>query len=90
MNQNELFNILQEGKPNSLGKTLEIYNKIINNQLDVMEVYHLYKIEDRIVSMRVSNILKRLWREDLNYILPIIDQFIVDAKELLNPTFRWT
>jgi hypothetical protein len=90
MNQNELFNILQEGKPNSLGKTLEIYNKIINNQLGVMEVYHLYKIEDRIVSMRVSNILKRLWREDLNYILPIIDQFIVDAKELLNPTFRWT
>jgi hypothetical protein len=90
MNQYELFNILQEGKPNTLGRTLEIYNKIMSKQINVMELYYLYKIEDRIVSMRVSNILKRLWREDFNYILPIVDQFIIDAKELLNPTFRWT
>ena len=90
MNQNELFNMLQEGKPNTLGRTIEIYNKIISNQINTMDVYNLYKKEDRIVSMRVSNIVKRLWREDVNYILPIIDQFIVDAKEFLNPTFRWT
>ncbi len=90
MNPDELFNMLQEGNPNSLGRTIEIYNKIISNQINTMDVYNLYKKEDRIVSMRVSNIVKRLWREDVNYILPIIDQFIVDAKEFLNPTFRWT
>ena len=90
MYQNELFNILKEGKPNTLGRTIEIYDKIICNQINVMEVYNLYKIEDQLVSMRVSNIIKRLWREDLNYILPIVDQFIIDAKELFNPTFRWT
>ena len=55
-----------------------------------MDVYNLYKMENRIVSMRVSNILKRLWRTDSNYILPIVDQFIKDSKEYKNPTFRWT
>ena len=90
MNEKELFKILLEGKSNTLGRVLEIYDKILSSQLTVMDVYNLYKMENRIVSMRVSNILKRLWRTDSNYILPIIDQFIKDSKEYKNPTFRWT
>lgn len=90
MNDKELFKILLEGKSNTLGRVLEIYDKILSSQLTVMDVYNLYKMENRIVSMRVSNILKRLWRTDSNYILPIIDQFIKDSKEYKNPTFRWT
>ena len=90
MNEKELFKILLEGKSNTLGRVLEIYDKILSSQLTVMDVYNLYKMENRIVSMRVSNILKRLWRTESSYILPIIDQFIKDAKEYKNPTFRWT
>ena len=90
MNDKELFKILLEGKSNTLGRVLEIYDKILSSQLTVMDVYNLYKMENRIVSMRVSNILKRLWRTDSNYILPIVDQFIKDSKEYKNPTFRWT
>ena len=90
MNEKELFKILLEGKSNTLGRVLEIYNKILSSQLTVMDVYNLYKMENRIVSMRVSNILKRLWRTESSYILPIVDQFIKDAKEYKNPTFRWT
>jgi len=90
MNEKELFKILLEGKSNTLGRVLEIYDKIISSQLTVMDVYNLYKIENQIVSMRVSNILKRLWRTDSSYILPIVDQFIKDAKNYKNPTFRWT
>lgn len=90
MNDKELFKILLEGKSNTLGRVLEIYDKILSSQLTVMDVYNLYKMENRIVSMRVSNILKRLWRTESSYILPIVDQFIKDAKEYKNPTFRWT
>ena len=90
MNDKELFKILLEGKSNTLGRVLEIYDKILSSQLTVMDVYNLYKMENRIVSMRVSNILKRLWRTDSNYILPIVDQFIKDSKDYKNPTFRWT
>ena len=90
MNEKELFKILLEGKSNTLGRVLEIYDKILSSQLTVMDVYNMYKMENRIVSMRVSNILKRLWRTDSNYILPIVDQFIKDSKEYKNPTFRWT
>ena len=90
MNEKELFKILLEGKSNTLGRVLEIYDKILSSQLTVMDVYNLYKMENRIVSMRVSNILKRLWRTESSYILPLVDQFIKDAKEYKNPTFRWT
>lgn len=90
MNEKELFKILLEGKSNTLGRVLEIYDKILSSQLTVMDVYNLYKMENRIVSMRVSNILKRLWRTESSYILPIVDQFIKDSKEYKNPTFRWT
>lgn len=90
MNEKELFKILLEGKSNTLGRVLEIYDKILSSQLTVMDVYNLYKMENPIVSMRVSNILKRLWRTESSYILPIVDQFIKDAKEYKNPTFRWT
>ena len=90
MNEKELFKILLEGKSNTLGRVLEIYDKILSSQLTVMDVYNLYKMENRIVSMRVSNILKRLWRTESSYILPIVDQFIKVAKEYKNPTFRWT
>lgn len=90
MNEKELFKILLEGKSNTLGRLLEIYDKVLSSQLTVMDIYNLYKMENRIVSMRVSNILKRLWRTDSSYILPIVDKFIKDAKEYKNPTFRWT
>ena len=56
MNDKELFKILLEGKSNTLGRVLEIYDKILSSQLTVMDVYNLYKMENRIVSMRVSNI----------------------------------
>ena len=60
MNEKELYKILLEGKSNTLGRLLEIYDKVLSSQLTVMDVYNLYKMENRIVSMRVSNILKRL------------------------------
>lgn len=86
----ELFSILRDGKPNSLGRLIEVYQWVISGRTSVIEIYNLYQFEDISVSMRVSNILKRLWRQDPTYILPLIDVFIQDAKKLVNPTFRWT
>ena len=40
--------------------------------------------------MRVSNLMKRLRREDGKLIIPHIDNFIEDANRLKNPTSRWT
>jgi len=90
MNQQELFSLLSEGKQNSLGKVIEVFDKVVAEELDVNSVYNLYRYEDQIVSMRVSNVLKRLWRNDEKFIIPLIETFIKDAKVLQNPTFRWT
>lgn len=85
-----LFDILVEGNPNSLGRALEVFNMVMTDVLSADEVYDLYQLEHRIVSMRVSNIIKRVWRLDMSKIIPLVDRFISDSKTLMNPTFRWT
>lgn len=90
ISSSQLFSILLEGKPNSLGRLIEVYDWVTSGRISVIDIYNLYQFEDVTVSMRVSNILKRLWRHDSTYILPLIDLFIEDAKKLANPTFRWT
>lgn len=90
ISSSELFSTLLEGKPNSLGRVIEVYDSVTSGRISVIDLYNLYQFEDVSVSMRVSNILKRLWRDDPTNILPLIDLFIEDAKKLLNPTFRWT
>ncbi len=89
-NQEKLFEILKEGNPNSLGRLLEIYQLVVEKQLSISNIYDLYQFEDVIVSMRVSNILKRLWRLNPEHVLPFIPLFLKDEKRYMNPTFRWT
>ena len=90
ISSSELFSTLLEGKPNSLGRVIEVYDSVTSGRTSVIDLYNLYQFEDVSVSMRVSNILKRLWRDDPTNILPLIDLFIEDANKLSNPTFRWT
>jgi hypothetical protein len=86
----EVFTILAEGNPNSLGRLLEVLEWIKAKEFTIEGLLDFYEKEDRYVSMRISNILKRLWREDSIIILTHIDRMINQAKSLKNPTFRWT
>jgi|688.fasta_scaffold275567_2 hypothetical protein len=86
----EVFKVLSEGNPNSLGRLLEVLEWIKAKEFTIEGLLDLYEKEDRYVSMRVSNILKRLWREDAQIILTHIDRMINQAQSLKNPTFRWT
>lgn len=90
MDSKILYDLLLEGNANSLGRVLEVVEMIHQRQITPQDVYDLYRHENPIVSMRVSNLLKRLWREDPSWILPLVDGFINDAKNLKNPTYRWT
>jgi hypothetical protein len=86
----DVFTVLSEGNPNSLGRLLEVLEWIKANEFTIEGLLDLYEKEDRYVSMRISNILKRLWREDSIIILTHIDRMINQAQSLKNPTFRWT
>jgi hypothetical protein len=86
----EVFTVLSEGSPNSLGRLIEVLEWIKANEFTMDGLLDLYEKEDRYVSMRVSNMLKRLWREDNQTILIHINRIINQAKLLKNPTFRWT
>ena len=86
----EIFLILSEGNPNSLGRLLEVFVFVKSHLFTIEGLIDLYEKEDRYVSMRISNILKRLWREDSKHIIPHVSRLIDLAKLLKNPTFRWT
>ena len=86
----EVFKILAEGNPNSLGRLLEVLEWIKANEFTIEGLLDLYEKEDRYVSMRISNILKRLWREDSKVVITHVDRIINQAQSLKNPTFRWT
>jgi hypothetical protein len=86
----EVFIILAEGNPNSLGRLLEVLEFIKTKDFTIEGLLDLYEKEDRYVSMRISNILKRLWREDSKVVITHIDRMINQANSLKNPTFRWT
>ena len=60
----DLFDRFLEGKKNSLGQVPSIFKEILDHQITIDDVYDLYAEEHPIVSMRVSNLMKRLWRED--------------------------
>jgi len=90
MRKQDLFDRFLEGKKNSLGQVPSILKEILDHQITIDDVYDLYAEEHPIVSMRISNLMKRLWREDGKLIKPYIDNFIEDASRLKNPTFRWT
>lgn len=90
MERDKLFHLLSEGNPNSLGNALEVYEMVLSGSLAVGDLYALYEDEHKVVSMRVSNILKRLWRHDAQIVLPLVHRFRADAAGYTNPTFRWT
>ena len=85
MGKQDLFDRFLQGKKNSLGQVHSVLKDILNHQITVDD---LYAEEHPIVSMRVSNLIKRLWREDGKLIIPYIGNFIEDANRLKNPIFR--
>ena len=88
MGKQDLFDRFLQGKNNSLGQVSSVLKDILNHRITVDDVYDLYAEEHPIVFMRVSNFMKRLWREDGKLIILCIDNFIEDANRLKNPIFR--
>ena len=60
MGKQDLFDRFLQGKKNSLGQVHSVLKDILNHRITVNDVYDLYVEENPIVSMGVSNLMKRL------------------------------
>jgi hypothetical protein len=82
--------MLTGGHPNSLGRTIEVVNIILANPAELEQLYQCYFSSDEVVRLRVSNAMKRVWREHPTWLVPYIDRFISEIALIHQPSAQWT
>lgn len=82
--------MLMGGHPNSLGRTLEVVNVVLNDKQRFDDLYMCWHSDDEVVRLRVSNAMKRVMREHPDWLVPYIDRFIEDISHINQPSTQWT
>lgn len=82
--------MLTGGHPNSLGNTVEVVNIVLKDKKRFEELYQCYFSKDEVVRLRVSNAMKRIAREHLDWLVPYIDKFINDISKINQASTQWT
>ena len=89
-NKNSFENMLTGGHPNSLGRTLEVVEIVLNNKARISELFECYSSDDEIVRLRVSSAFKRIFRQNRNWFIDYIDKFQQLIPTLKQPSAEWT
>ncbi len=82
--------MLSGGHPNSLGRTLEVVNIILNNEQSLDYLFQCYSSRDATVRLRVSNAFKRIFRQNPNWFAGYVDTFQSLIPTLNQPSAEWT
>ena len=83
--------MLTGGHPNSLGRVEEVVSVILEDDpTRIQELYETYKSEDDVVRLRVSSCFKRITRGKPDMMLPYIDKFLTEIKDLDQASAQWS
>lgn len=82
--------LLTGGHPNSLGKTIEVVDLVLNDRLRLEELFECYFSDDEVVRLRVSNAMKRICREHPDWLVPYIDRFLSEIATIDQASTKWT
>ena len=89
-NENDFENMLGGGHPNSLGRTVEVVEIILNNKEKMSELFECYSSDDETVRLRVSSAFKRIFRQNRHWFIEYIDRFQQLIPTLKQPSAEWT
>ena len=89
-NKDSFENMLKGGHPNSLGKTVEVVEIVLNNKERISELFECYQSNDEVVRLRVSSAFKRIFRQNRNWFIEYIDKFQQLIPTLKQPSAEWT
>lgn len=81
---------LTGGHPNSLGNTIKIVDEVVANGEKFDELFNCYFSEDEVVRLRVSNAMKRVYKERPELVLPYVDRFLNEISKIGQPSTKWT
>lgn len=82
--------MLSGGHPNSLGRTIEVVERVLASPDRFDELYRCYRSDDEVVRLRVSNAMRRVEAECHDLLVPYIDRYIEEIGELDQPSAQWT
>jgi len=81
---------LTGGHPNSLGNTIEIVDDVLAGRRTFLDVFSCYFSKDEVVRLRVSNAMKRIYKEQPIELHPYIDRFLNEIALIDQPSTQWT
>ena len=82
--------MLTGGHPNSLGRTLEVVEIVLNDKTRLKELYRCYFSNDEIVRLRTSSAVKRVTIEHPEWLEPYLDRFLREIAQINQASTQWT
>jgi hypothetical protein len=82
--------MLTGGHPNSLGRTLEVVEAVLNDQNRLPDLLACYNSSDEVVRLRTSNALKRVTIEHPEWVAPFLDHLILEVAKINQASTQWT
>jgi hypothetical protein len=82
--------MLAGGHPNSLGRTLEVVDAVLQDQKRLSDLLACYTSSDEVVRLRTSNALKRITLEHPQWIAPFLDHLILEVAKINQASTQWT
>lgn len=82
--------MLTGGHPNSLGRTVEVVEKVLAQPEGMTELFNCYQSADEVVRLRVSNALRRVQAVRPDLVVPFVDRLIEEIGELDQASAQWT
>ena len=86
----EFEGMLTGGHPNSLGRTIEVVEIVLNDPSRLVDLFSCYFSDDEVVRLRVSNAMKRVCREQPEWLIPFIDDFLDEISKISQASTQWT
>lgn len=91
MNNKESFEqMLTGGHHNSLGRTVEVVEKVLKDRRRLAELYDCYFSKDEVVRLRTSNAFKRIAKTEPYWLTEYIDRFISEISKIDQASTQWT
>lgn len=81
---------LKGGHPNSLGNTVEVVEKVLEQNELFGELFQCYFSNDEVVRLRTSNAMKRIGKADKIILIPYIDRFLTEIAQINQASAQWT
>ncbi len=82
--------MLTGGHPNSLGRTVEVVERVRADPPLIEELFCCYRSEDEVVRLRTSSAMKRLGAEHPDWLVPYLDRFLTEVAAIPQPSAQWT